>query len=77
MEQARQGAGDAADVQDDPSGTGEPKTKLARRVGPVMLLLFIVGDMLGGGIYTLVGEVGGEVGGRSGPPSRPRSCSPH
>ena len=28
-----------------------------------MLLLFIVGDMLGGGIYTLVGEVGGEVGG--------------
>ncbi len=28
-----------------------------------MLLLFIVGDMLGGGIYTLVGKVGGEVGG--------------
>jgi len=28
-----------------------------------MLLLFIVGDMLGGGIYALVGEVGGEVGG--------------
>lgn len=51
------GAGDGA-----PEG-GETKTKLARRVGPVMLLLFIVGDMLGGGIYTLVGEVGGEVGG--------------
>ena len=47
----------------DPAGTREPKSKLARRVGPVMLLLFIVGDMLGGGIYTLVGEVGGEVGG--------------
>jgi amino acid transporter len=28
-----------------------------------MLLLFVVGDMLGGGIYTLVGKVGGEVGG--------------
>ncbi|HET6831409.1 MAG TPA: APC family permease [Solirubrobacterales bacterium] len=28
-----------------------------------MLLLFIVGDMLGGGIYALVGEVGAEVGG--------------
>ena len=28
-----------------------------------MLLLFIIGDMLGGGIYTLAGEVGGEVGG--------------
>jgi amino acid transporter len=45
------------------SGDGERETKLARRVGPVMLLLFIVGDMLGGGIYALVGEVGGEVGG--------------
>jgi len=28
-----------------------------------MLLVFIVGDMLGGGIYALVGEVGAEVGG--------------
>ncbi len=44
-------------------GGGEPQPKLARRVGPLMLLLFVVGDMLGGGIYTLVGEVGGEVGG--------------
>ncbi len=44
-------------------GGGESDTKLARRVGPLMLLLFIIGDMLGGGIYTLAGEVGGEVGG--------------
>ena len=51
------GAGEPA------SEGGESKSKLARRVGPFMLLLFIVGDMLGGGIYTLVGEVGGEVGG--------------
>ena len=28
-----------------------------------MLLLFVVGDVLGGGIYVLVGEVAGEVGG--------------
>jgi amino acid transporter len=28
-----------------------------------MLLVFIVGDVLGGGIYALVGEVGGRVGG--------------
>jgi basic amino acid/polyamine antiporter, APA family len=28
-----------------------------------MLLFFIVGDILGGGIYALVGEVGGEIGG--------------
>jgi amino acid transporter len=52
----------AGGVERDPAGTsGSPK--LARRVGPAMLLLFIVGDMLGGGIYTLVGQVGGEVGG--------------
>jgi amino acid transporter len=50
-------------VERDPAGTSEPSTRLARRVGPAMLLLFVVGDMLGGGIYTLVGEVGGEVGG--------------
>jgi amino acid transporter len=28
-----------------------------------VLLIFIVGDILGGGIYALVGEMGGEVGG--------------
>ena len=42
---------------------GEQETKLARRVGPVLLLFFIVGDILGGGIYALVGEVGAEAGG--------------
>ena len=46
----------------DPS-TGEQKTHLARKVGPALLLLFIVGDILGGGIYALAGEVGGETGG--------------
>lgn len=46
----------------DPS-TGEQKTRLARRVGPALLLLFILGDILGGGIYALAGEVGAETGG--------------
>ena len=32
---------------------------LARAITPKLLLLFIVGDILGGGIYALVGEVGG------------------
>jgi APA family basic amino acid/polyamine antiporter len=36
---------------------------LARRITPPLLLLFIVGDILGGGIYALVGEVGAETGG--------------
>lgn len=58
------GAATTSAGADEPApGAGGTKPGLARRVGPVMLLLFIVGDMLGGGIYTLVGEVGGEVGG--------------
>jgi amino acid transporter len=36
---------------------------LRRAVTPAMLLIFVVGDMVGGGIYALVGEVGGRVGG--------------
>ena len=28
-----------------------------------MLTVFVIGDVLGAGIYALVGEVGGEVGG--------------
>ncbi len=42
---------------------GEEPTALRRAIGPGLLLMFIVGDMLGGGIYALVGEVGAEVGG--------------
>jgi len=38
-------------------------TPLRRGISRRTLLFFIVGDMLGGGIYTLVGEVGAEVGG--------------
>ncbi len=36
---------------------------LRRAIGPRLLLFFIIGDILGGGIYALVGEVGGETGG--------------
>src|SRR5215204_7487298 len=32
-------------------------------MGPKLLLLFIVGDILGTGIYALTGSVAGEVGG--------------
>jgi len=54
---------DAVPGREVDAESGETKTKLARKVGPAMLLLFIVGDMLGGGIYALAGEVGAEVGG--------------
>ena len=36
---------------------------LLRVMGPKLLLLFIVGDILGTGVYALTGEVAGEVGG--------------
>ncbi len=43
--------------------TGEQDTELKRVLGPKLLLLFIVGDMLGTGIYALTGRVAAEVGG--------------
>src|SRR5918997_1586425 len=36
---------------------------LVRRITRPMLLLLVVGDVLGAGIYALVGEVGGRIGG--------------
>jgi len=42
---------------------GEESTELRRVMGPKLLLLFIVGDILGTGVYALTGEVAGEVGG--------------
>jgi amino acid transporter len=38
-------------------------TRLHRAITPSLLLFFIVGDILGGGIYALVGKVGAETGG--------------
>ncbi len=37
--------------------------ELRRVMGPGLLLLFVVGDILGTGVYALVGDVAGEVGG--------------
>ena len=45
-----------------PSGT-QGGGELKRAIGPKLLLLFIIGDILGTGIYALVGKVAGEVGG--------------
>ncbi len=41
----------------------EEKSELKRAMGPKLLLLFIVGDILGTGVYALTGKVAGEVGG--------------
>jgi len=48
------------------STRSEPRaqtTELKRAIGPKLLLLFIVGDILGTGIYALTGQVAAEVGG--------------
>ncbi|OYO24152.1 amino acid permease [Enemella dayhoffiae] len=41
----------------------EDKTELNRVLGPGLLLLFVVGDILGTGIYALTGKVAAQVGG--------------
>lgn len=49
---------------EDSTGTGtRPDTSLRRAVSGRMLLLFVIGDVLGAGIYTLVGEAAAEAGG--------------
>ena len=45
------------------AGTAEKQPELRRVMGPGLLLLFVVGDILGTGVYALVGDVAGEVGG--------------
>ena len=42
---------------------GDVQPALRRVMGPKLLLLFIIGDILGTGIYALVGQVAEEVGG--------------
>src|SRR6187397_3153396 len=42
---------------------GEERTELKRAIGPKLLLLFIIGDILGTGVYALTGKVAQEVGG--------------
>ncbi|WP_251152726.1 APC family permease [Cellulosimicrobium sp. Marseille-Q4280] len=43
--------------------SADPDTRLSRSVGGRLLYLFILGDVLGAGVYALVGEMAGEVGG--------------
>lgn len=54
--------GQARDGQPKGKGEDDP-TELKRVMGPGLLLLFIVGDILGTGIYALTGQVAAEVGG--------------
>ena len=55
-------------IMDQPSSTEAPERptsqpELRRVMGPKLLLLFIVGDILGTGIYAVTGNVANQVGG--------------
>ena len=47
------------------AGGGAASTPLNPTITRTMLTVFVIGDVLGAGIYALVGEVGAEVGGAS------------
>ena len=53
----------SATLDDERHVEGEEQTELKRVIGPKLLLLFIVGDILGTGVYALTGKVAKEVGG--------------
>ncbi|MFP1629121.1 APC family permease [Streptomyces sp. 5K101] len=48
-----------------PASTGTPdgSPPLKRAIGPKLLILFVIGDILGTGIYATTGKVAGKVGG--------------
>ena len=58
MESASLGAGRGGTTDER---TGEVGTKLRRAISPRVLTIFVIGDILGAGIYALVGEVGGAI----------------
>jgi APA family basic amino acid/polyamine antiporter len=55
--------GQADDDGKPATGAGDAEPSLHRVMGPWLLLLFIVGDILGTGIYALTGKVANLVGG--------------
>jgi amino acid transporter len=52
-----------ADVRTENETTGNGEPTLRRVIGPGLLFLFVVGDILGTGVYALTGKVAAEVGG--------------
>jgi basic amino acid/polyamine antiporter, APA family len=50
-------------VDSAPASAAPPQPELKRAIGPGLLLFFVVGDILGTGIYALTGSVAAEIGG--------------
>ena len=61
-------------ASDRATASGEQPTELKRVMGPKLLLLFIVGDILGTGVYALTGEVARPVAPRPSS-TRPSACT--
>jgi len=53
----------SSDVGSELDAEQEGHGELKRVMGPKLLLLFIVGDILGAGVYAVTGDIAGEVGG--------------
>ena len=47
----------------DRTGTAPPATRLKRGISPPLLFVFVLGSVLGAGIYALTGELAAEAGG--------------
>ena len=54
---------DVTTVQSVETAAATAEPSLHRVMGPWLLLLFIIGDILGTGIYALTGQVANQVGG--------------
>jgi len=57
------GAGREGQMDDERVSHATEHADLKRGIGPVLLFFFVLGDIVGAGIYALVGEVGGVIGG--------------
>jgi len=53
----------SADLKTERDAEQQGHGELKRVMGPKLLLLFIVGDILGAGVYAVTGDIAGEVGG--------------
>ena len=56
-----EGHGGRGDHEDRTKPGAEPPLK--RALGPKLLILFVIGDILGTGIYATTGDVAGKIGG--------------
>ncbi|MFD5024420.1 APC family permease [Streptomyces sp. NPDC058373] len=56
-------AGAPGNPPEETSGSPAGEPALKRAIGPKLLILFVIGDILGTGIYATTGKVAGKVGG--------------